>query len=766
MRDPRSKDGLGRGACYALAAAALLGWLVVAAFFVAEAEYLERSALAAVVAIPLAAGLLSLVVLGNRRRLAAWAETLLERNTAALEDWPARRVELAIALAAGLGLFAELAIVRLHSSQFQLFAYFKNVSLLSCFLGLGIGYARGSARRLALPLALPLLAAQLVLHQLLLVFGNFQELQNPVPEQISFGLRDFYSLPGHLGVHCFIAFVFVLNALCFVPLGQLAARLMLRVEPLRAYAWNLLGSLAGIVVFYLISFLWAPPAVWMLIVVLGTLPFLRDRRSLAVSAAAGVIVLVALGWPSGVGDYDVYSPYQKLSVGLRRAAPPEIQVSNVYYQRMLDLRSPPEERDERLQTARRYYDLPYRVRPLPGKVLVVGSGTGNDVAAALRHGADAVDAVEIDPAILDLGRRFHPEDPYGSPRVRVINDDARAWLRSTDRKYDLIVYGLLDSHTLLANVASVRLDGFVYTVEGFVDARSRLADGGILVMTFAETHPRLQRKIFLMLRQAFDGRRPLLFSSGYDNGSSFVVGGGLDAQRLARDIGLPEISGRVAESTVEAEPATDDWPFLYMPSRSYPRSYLLIVVLLTLISLALIRRLAPIRRGGLSWPCFFLGAGFMLLETKGITELALVFGSTWIVVGTVITVILVLAFLANAAVRKLPRLSAWSTYPALVGSVLVGLVLVKSDLSGLPEIVLQCVLTFGLLLPLFFSGLAFSSEIGRAASVASAVSSNLLGAMLGGFLEYNAMYFGYQLLYYLAIATYLAALVTSLRARR
>lgn len=38
--------------------------------------------------------------------------------------------------------------------------------------------------------------------------------------------------------------------------------------------------------------------------------------------------------------------------------------------------------------------------------------------------------------------------------------------------------------------------------------------------------------------------------------------------------------------------------------------------------------------------------------------------------------------------------------------------------------------------------------------------------MLGGFLEYNAMYFGYQLLYYLAIATYLAALVTSLRARR
>ena len=45
-----------------------------------------------------------------------------------------------IAVAAGLGLYLELMIIRLHSSFFQLFGFFKNISLLSCLLGLGVGY--------------------------------------------------------------------------------------------------------------------------------------------------------------------------------------------------------------------------------------------------------------------------------------------------------------------------------------------------------------------------------------------------------------------------------------------------------------------------------------------------------------------------------------------------------------------------------------------------------------------------------------------------
>jgi hypothetical protein len=64
-------------------------------------------------------------------------------------------------------------------------------------------------------------------------------------------------------------------------------------------------------------------------------------------------------------------------------------------------------------------------------------------------------------------------------------------------------------------------------------------------------------------------------------------------------------------------------------------------------------------------------------------------------------------------------------------------------------------------LPLFFAGLAFSTELRRSVSVGVALSSNLLGAMLGGCLEYNAMYFGYRSLYVVALVIYALALVTS-----
>ena len=72
-------------------------------------------------------------------------------------------------------------------------------------------------------------------------------------------------------------------------------------------------------------------------------------------------------------------------------------------------------------------------------------------------------------------------------------------------------------------------------------------------------------------------------------------------------------------------------------------------------------------------------------------------------------------------------------------------------------------LTVLLTLPLFFSGLAFSAELQKTASVAVALSSNLLGSMLGGFLEYNSTYFGFRSLYFVALAMCGLAAFTSIR---
>ena len=691
---------------------------------------------------------------------------LLERHTVALDALPLASLGLWIAIAAGLGLYAELMMIRIQSSYFQLFAYFKNVSLLSCFLGLGLGYMLGPKRPVATPLVLPLLALQVGVMYFLRYQPPAEWLQNPVSEQLAFGIEQADELRHVVGVYGFLTAAFTFNALCFVPLGHLVARLMGRIEKLRSYSWNLAGSLLGILLFYLLSYLWTPPAVWLGVAALLLVPFLwRPVVSAVPSVVAVAALLVLLNISFRPTETDLFSPYQILTMNREPGAPPELRVNNVYYQRMLDLDP---ERAVAGDTAfdwANHYDLPYQFRAPGAKVLIVGAGTGNDVAAAVRNGAGPIDAVEIDPAILEFGKELHPAAPYQATNVTAIVADARAFIRHTDEQYDLIVYGLLDSHTLLSGLSGVRLDSYVYTLEALGEARARLTDGGMIVMTFSIISPQLGRKLYLMLEQAFDGEPPIVFRTSYDRGYTFLAAESMEGQAPAPLPGLADVTNEFASPSLEADVSTDDWPFFYMPVRKYPASYILMVVVLLALSLVFVRQLAPRGAGTLSAPCFFLGAGFMLIETKGITELALVHGSTWVVVGAVIAGILIMAFLANLVVIRWGAPRPIVTYSLLIGALVLGLTVSRSAVAGLPPGLSQVVLTGLLTLPLFFSGFAFSTELRRAPSVAVALSSNLFGAMLGGFVEYNSMYFGFRSLYFLAMAMYLLAFVGSLRAK-
>jgi hypothetical protein len=151
---------------------------------------------------------------------------------------------------------------------------------------------------------------------------------------------------------------------------------------------------------------------------------------------------------------------------------------------------------------------------------------------------------------------------------------------------------------------------------------------------------------------------------------------------------------------------------------------------------------------------FLLGAGFMLIETKGITELGLVFGNTWSVIAVVVSGILLMVYVANQIVMRRGPVPQAATFAALGGALLIGLILTRLSMIGvsvpLPRLVMPVVLT----LPLFFAGLIFSSELACAGQIGPALSANLFGAMLGGFLEYNSMYWGYSSLYPLGMALY------------
>jgi spermidine synthase len=442
-----------------------------------------------------------------------------------------------------------------------------------------------------------------------------------------------------------------------------------------------------------------------------------------------------------------------------------IRAAGHYYQRVHDLSYAVQAISPVSRMMGNYYELPYRLRSRPPeRVAIVGSGSGNDVAAALRAGAASVDAIEIDPAIQALGRLYHPERPYSDPRVHFVNDDARSFLRTTQASYDLLVYGLLDSHTLLSHASSVRLDSFVYTVEGLREARARLKPDGVVSLSFSVLSNEIGRKIYLMMQQAFDGHPPVCIHSRYDLSVIFMQSknGGLKlpADQFLRT-GFEDISGAYADPALKADVSTDDWPFFYMPRRVYPRSYLFMVGLVLLLSAAFFASFLRDRPRFSQAAFFLLGAGFMLVETKGITELGLALGNTWQVIGIVIAGVLAMAYLANGVVSALRVRRPLVPYLLLLASLGLGLAVARA--GGFPPTAAGKLATVLVLTcPLFFSGMVFSTLIAGTERLSGAMALNLLGAMCGGLLEYNSMYFGFQFLYWLAIALYLAALATSL----
>jgi hypothetical protein len=221
------------------------------------------------------------------------------------------------------------------------------------------------------------------------------------------------------------------------------------------------------------------------------------------------------------------------------------------------------------------------------------------------------------------------------------------------------------------------------------------------------------------------------------------------------------VTASVADPSLQVDVSTDDWPFLYMPRRTYPHTYAGVVGVLLLVSLVLIRALLPDAAYRISLPCLFLGVGFMLLETKAITELALVYGSTWVVVSAVLTSILLLGFGANALVARIrsPRRSV--VYALLLASLLASWWVSGFDVSGLPTALGRGLRTAILTLPLLFAGMAFSAELKTRVAISAALSANLLGAILGGFLEYNSMVLGFEALWGLAFAAYALAAASS-----
>jgi SAM-dependent methyltransferase len=702
-------------------------------------------------------------------------DTIMEKVDDTLPGTYANRKSTKLFLASFAALFFELLVIRYLSTEIRVFAYLKNLPLIACFLGIGIGMIYG--RRDKVERLFPWAALALFALIRFAAILHLTHVGFPDPSYALFGSQGFAAvapllmLTKHVWLTiCLMLAIYLIVTIgvlslitaTFVTIGGLVGEYLKTFDPLRGYGINLAGSLAGILVFTLLAFLTTPPFVWLLIGSLLLMPFFW--RKPVVVAVLICIVLMHL-----VPERNTFwSPYYRID--FRTLAPPKgstrtsayfLSVNHDYHQKVVDL-SPGFRSEypnaEPNRTAFATYELPYSLVPSPTSVLIVGAGTGNDVAAALRHGAGHVDAVEIDPVILKLGRKYHPEHPYDSPRVSVHVDDARAFFSKTTDKYDLVVFGYLDSHTLFSSFSSLRLDNYVYTVESLQTARRLLKPGGTMVVSFSGGLPFVNQRLFAMLEASF-GQAPVALRTDYDGDGIVYVEGA--TQDRARRLPFPSIS----DSLQQPNPiiATDSWPFLYLDHRTIPISLLMLLIVIVLGAHGLLKSSL-----GAGWTSnteyrqmFFLGAAFMLLETKGITQLSLLFGSTWIVNSVVIGTFLTMGFLANLWVLVRP-VSLRFTYVLLFISLLLGLVISPSHFAS--SSAAMKVIAAGLLvgIPVFFSGIVFSSSFRVTSHPERALAVNLFGATAGGILENAVMLGGINTLGVLAILLYGGAMIFSL----
>ena len=644
--------------------------------------------------------------------------------------WSTESPRLRLVALSFLMLFLELALIRWTGSNVLYLSYFSNFILLASFLGIGLGFLRANSGRDLFrfaPIALAVLVGFVRLFPV--------EIDRSGTELIFFGalgtrtgLPPFVTLP--------LLFLGVAGVMMLV--GEGVARTFRQFPPLEAYRLDILGSLAGIVAFSLLGFLEAPPVIWGAVVAVG-LFMLIDRRSALWQVPALAIMLTVLGLESVVAT-DSWSPYYKIRLIPQPSGAITLLVNGIPHQTI--------EAASRKLDVVSIYGIPYtRMRATPNNVLIVGAGTGDDVAIALRLGARHVDAVEIDPRIHAIGVQLNPDRAFQDPRVTSFVNDGRAFLEQTTRRYDLILFALPDSLTLVAGQSSLRLESYLFTAEAMQAARRHLTPEGAFGEYNYYREQWLIDRLAGTLQQVY-GRAPCVDSVGEFGRLAVLM-----ASSSATALHCPTTWQPASPTT--PPPATDDYPFLYLQARTIPDFYLLTLALILGSALLLVRLSAgTLRPMGRYLDLFCMGAAFLLLETKNVVQFALLFGTTWFVNSLVFVGILLAVYLAIEVARRVDLGPSWRLYLALLVALAVAW-LVQPELlltlAVVPRFVAAIVIAFA---PVFLANLVFARRFRDVAASNLAFAANLLGAMVGGVLEYASLLTGYRALLILIAVLY------------
>ncbi len=675
----------------------------------------------------------------------------MARGDTAEEYGLIRNVRARIFLLSFTLLFFELLCIRWIPAYVRYLSYFTNFILLASFLGMGLGILAARRTTLRFP-SFPVLLVALVA----VVAVNRFELNIASTDVLYFGSGT----TGWARAESFILLplIFTFVAAAFIPLARALGLLFTQAPPLTAYTYDILGSMAGTAAFFVIGYFALPPIYWF--ATLGALVLLLGERRTLLRSALCVLGAAAIALFLQRGTH--WSPYYKITLTPAQPSGYELDVNSIGHQSMIPW-----------QAKEPFYRRVYELFPERNfaHALILGAGTGSDTATALAHGVQQITAVEIDPVIQRLGAEFHPDRPYSDPRVRLVNDDGRVFLRHTHEKYDLIIFALPDSLTLTSSIANLRLESFLFTQDSLAAARAALTPDGVLVLYNYYREPWLIEKLAGMVSRTF-GRESFVSTYGGQGRGAVIINGPRVPELAATGIGSYRekpssesetrlrVTGEGFMPMTDRAPATDDWPFVYLPQKSFPSIYLRGLAVVTAISLAAIWWIAPPgtwRR--FDWHMFFLGVAFALLEVKALTTFALLFGSTWLVNSLVFFAILASVLVAVRVNARCTVRRIWIFYVLLFATLALNLA-IRPETLMLENVIARYLLASGLAFaPVFLANVIFSHSFRDTELADVAFASNLLGIMAGGMMEYLSMLFGYHALLWLVLAFYALAMV-------
>jgi hypothetical protein len=641
-----------------------------------------------------------------------------------------------------LMLFVELALIRWLGANVVYLSYYSNFVLLGSFLGFGLGFlwagrSAGKGSTPAIFWLTPILLGGLVSFVYVfevplrwtsrdVIFFETVEPDSPLPRELV------------------LLILFVSVAAVMAAIGDGVARTFARFEPLEAYRLDLLGSVAGIAGFSALAFVGARPVVWGLIIagiLILTLPWRVTLRG-AIAAGGILLLLAPLALEADDGNA-IWSPYYRITHWVNDRGGVSTQVNQSPHWAQIPTDGNP------------LYEHVYNrvTEPDGGDVLIIGAGSGNDVAVALERDAAHIDAVEIDPQLMDLAEDSHPDAPYDDPRVDVHIDDGRAFLERSTKQWDRILLALPDSLALVQGQSAIRLESYLFTVEAMEAAQEHLAPGGVFAMYNFYRQDWLVERYANTLNEVFE-QPPCVSRLGTFNLSVLV------ASDDAASLDCPDEEVWAASDSAP-EPVYDDHPFPYVRDRGIPGLYVVTGLAMLLLSFVGIRMMGgPIRAVTKYGDLFFMGVAFLLLETKSVTQFALLFGTTWFVNALVFLGVLCSVLVAVAVSRRVTFKRPARLYVVLLAALLLAFLIPPDqllDLALVPRFLAAVTLAF---FPIFTANLVFTQRFKDTASSTVAFGANLLGAMVGGLLEYAALITGFRYLLVLVAIAYGLAFLT------